>query len=153
MEAQRFPDDYNGIVAGAPAANWTRFQTGGHLWVALAMNNGSRELRAREQAADPGRRGQRRVRHALTASATACLDDPRQCKFDPEVLMCRDGKDAPSCLTPKQVRAVKTIWSGSRNRIGVVYPGYMPGRKPPGGWALYMTGTGPLTGNHWGAGR
>ena len=34
MEAQRFPDDYDGIIAGAPAANWTRFQTGGHLWVA-----------------------------------------------------------------------------------------------------------------------
>jgi hypothetical protein len=38
MEAQRFPEDYVGLIAGAPAANWTRFQTGGHLWAVLATN-------------------------------------------------------------------------------------------------------------------
>src|SRR5262245_2279149 len=38
MEAQRYPDDYDGLVAGAPAANWTRFQAGGHLWAVLALN-------------------------------------------------------------------------------------------------------------------
>ena len=38
MEAQRYPEDYDGIIAGAPAANWTRFQTGGHLWAVIATN-------------------------------------------------------------------------------------------------------------------
>ena len=38
MEAQRFPEDYDGIIAGAPAANWWGLQTGGHMWVADALN-------------------------------------------------------------------------------------------------------------------
>jgi tannase/feruloyl esterase len=81
--------------------------------------------------------------------ADGVLDDPRKCAFDPEVLMCREGKDPASCLTPKQVRAVKDIWSGSRNTAGQVYPGYMPGAEAAGGWSAYMTGSGPRSGNHW----
>jgi feruloyl esterase len=148
MEAQRFPDDYNGIIAGAPAANWTRFQTGGHLWVALAMNKDPESYVPASKLpilAD----AVNKACDTLDGIADGVLDDPRQCKFDPEVLMCRDDKDAPSCLTPKQVRAVKDIWAGSRNRTGVVYPGYMPGAESAGGWASYMTGSGPLSGNHW----
>ncbi|MGC4080916.1 MAG: tannase/feruloyl esterase family alpha/beta hydrolase [Vicinamibacterales bacterium] len=38
MEAQRYPQDYDGLITGAPAANWTRFQAGGHLWAVLALN-------------------------------------------------------------------------------------------------------------------
>lgn len=148
MEAQRFPDDYDGIVAGAPAANWTRFQTGGHLWIALALNKdpesylpaGKLPLLANAVNA---------ACDSIDGIADGVLDDPRKCAFDPEVLMCRDGKDAATCLTPKQVRAVKDVWSGSRNSSGVVYPGYMPGAEAAGGWAAYMAGTGPLTGNHW----
>jgi feruloyl esterase len=148
MEAQRFPEDYNGIVAGAPAANWTRFQAGGHLWVALAMSKDPESHLPTSKLP--------LLADAVNAACDATdgikdgvLDDPRQCKFDPEVLMCRDGRDAASCLTPKQARAVKDIWAGSRNRQGVVYPGYMPGAEAAGGWASYTTGTGPLTGNHW----
>ena len=148
MEAQRFPDDYDGIVAGAPAANWTRFQTGGHLWIALALNKDPESYLPASKLQLLG--------NAVNAAcdtndgiADGVLDDPRKCPFDPEVLMCRDGGDAATCLTPKQVRAVKDIWSGSRNRSGVVYPGYMPGAEAAGGWAAYMSGTGPLTGNHW----
>jgi len=148
MEAQRFPEDYNGIVAGAPAANWTRFETGGHLWIALALNKDPESYLPASKLP--------LLADAVNAACDAndgikdgVLDDPRKCTFDPEVLMCRSGRDEASCLSPKQVRAVKDIWSGSRNRTGVVYPGYMPGAESAGGWAAYMTGTGPLTGNHW----
>ena len=37
MEAQRYPDDFDGIIAGNPANDWTRFYAGGHLWYSLAM--------------------------------------------------------------------------------------------------------------------
>lgn len=37
MEAQRYPQDYDGIIAGNPAHNWTRFYAGGHLWYSLAL--------------------------------------------------------------------------------------------------------------------
>jgi feruloyl esterase len=149
MEAQRFPDDYDGIVAGAPAANWTRFQTGGHLWAVLAMNR------------EPGRyipaaklpaiaRAVNAACDRLDGIADGVLDDPRACRVDPASLACPAGEDRPTCLTPKQADALRDIWTGARDRSGAqIYPGYMPGAEDAGGWASYMSGSGPLTGNHW----
>ena len=150
MEAQRFPEDYDGIIAGDPAANWTRFQTGGHLWIALALNKDpesyipSSKLRVIED-------GVNAACDAIDGIKDGVLDDPRKCSFDPAVLTCRAGQDPASCLTPKQVKAVKDIWSGPRKSSGeVVYPAYMPGAEAAaGGWNAYMTGSGPLSGNHW----
>jgi feruloyl esterase len=149
MEAQRFPEDYDGIVAGDPAANWSHFQTGGHLWIALALNKDpesyipASKLRLLGDAVNTACDG-------LDGIVDGVLDDPRKCKFDPQVLACREGQDPTSCLTAKQVKAVKDIWAGPRNSSGeLVYPGYMPGAEAAGGWAAYMTGTGPQTGNHW----
>jgi feruloyl esterase len=149
MEAQRFPEDYDGIVAGAPAANWTRFQTGGHLWVALALNKDpesyipSSKLSALNDAV-------LKACDSIDGIADGVLDDPRKCPFNPQALACDAGKDTASCLTPKQVKAVKDIWAGARDSSGnEIYPGYMPGAEAAGGWASYMSGTGPLTGNHW----
>ncbi len=149
MEAQRYPDDYDGIIAGAPAANWTRFQTGGHLWAVLALNRDPESYipAAKLSLLDEA------VRKACDAGdgvADGVLNDPRQCTFDPQVLACNAGTDPASCLTAKQVKAVKDIWSGARTASGsLVYPGYMPGAEAAGGWASYMTGTRPLSGNHW----
>jgi feruloyl esterase len=148
MEAQRFPDDYDGIVAGAPAANWTRFEAGGHLWVVHALNKDpesympASKLPALQDAVHAACDANDGIRDGI-------LNDPRTCQFDPAVLTCRDGRDDDSCLTPKQVQAVKDVWAGARNSSGLVYPGYMPGAEAAGGWATYMTGTGPLTGSHW----
>ena len=148
-EAQRYPDDYDGIIAGAPAANWTRFQTGGHLAVVLALNKDPQsylpaaKLQMLGDAVNAACDG-------LDGIKDGVLDDPRQCTFDPATLVCKNGEDSPSCLTARQARAVKDIWTGARNASGAqVYPGYMPGAEAAGGWASYMTGTGPLTGNHW----
>jgi quercetin dioxygenase-like cupin family protein len=149
MEAQRFPDDYDGIVAGAPAANWTRFQTGGHLWVVLALNK------------EPGRyipaaklpaiaKAVNAACDRLDGIADGVLDDPRACRVDPQSFVCPAGEDRSTCLTPKQADALRDIWSGARDRSGAqIYPGYMPGAEDAGGWAGYMSGSGPMTGSHW----
>ncbi len=149
-EAQRYPDDYDGIIAGDPAANWTRFQTGGHLWIAAALNKDpdsyipAGKLRLLDDAVN-------RACDAIDGIKDGVLDDPRRCKFDPQTLACPAGQDAAYCLTPKQVKAVKDIWSGARTSSGrEVYPAYMPGAEAAaGGWGAYMAGSGPLTGNHW----
>ena len=47
--------------------------------------------------------------------ADGVLDDPRKCKFDPAVLTCGAGQDPATCFTPKQVQAIKDIWSGARD--------------------------------------
>jgi len=83
--------------------------------------------------------------------ADGIIADPRKCTFDPKLLQCPAGKDDATCLTPKQVKAVSDVWSGSRTSRGeLIYPGYMRGAEAsPGGWNAYMSGTGPLSGNHW----
>jgi feruloyl esterase len=148
MEAQRFPNDYDGIVAGAPAANWTRFEVGGHLWVVTALNKDpesyvpASKLPTLQDAVNAACDANDGIRDGI-------LNDPRTCQFDPALLTCGEGRDDDSCLTPKQVQAVRDIWAGARNSFGRIYPGYMPGAEAAGGWASYMTGTGPRTGNHW----
>jgi feruloyl esterase len=150
MEAQRFPQDYDGVIAGDPAANWTRFQTGGHLWIALALNKDpesyipANKLHVIEN-------GVNAACDALDGIKDGVLDDPRKCTFDAQALVCKPGQDAAACLTAKQAKAVKDIWTGPRTSSGKeVYPAYMRGAEASqGGWNAYMTGSGPLTGNHW----
>ena len=87
---------------------------------------------------------------ALDGALTARFDDPRRCRFDPRTLVCKSAQDPESCLTAKQAKAVADIWAGSKTSAGdQIYPGYMPGAEAAGGWAAYMTGSGPRTGNHW----
>ena len=77
MEAQRFPEDYDGIVAGAPAANWTRFQTGGHLWAVLALNKDPESYMPASKLpllAD----AVNAACDAIDGIADGVLDDPRQ---------------------------------------------------------------------------
>ncbi len=150
MEAQRFPEDYDGIIAGAPAVNWSRFQTGGHMWVADALNKDpesyvpATKLKALGDAVNAACDKEDGIADGIIA-------DPRKCAFDPKSLQCPAGNDAATCLTPKQVKAVNAIWSGSHTSRGdLIYPGYMRGAEAsPGGWSAYMSGTGPLSGNHW----
>jgi hypothetical protein len=150
MEAQRFPEDYDGIIAGAPAANWSHFQTGGHMWVASALNKDPQsylpatKLRLLGDAVNA-------ACDRLDGIADGVIADPRKCSFNPKALQCAAGKDDATCLTPKQVKAVSDIWSGAYTARGaLIYPGYMRGAEAaPGGWDTTMTGEGPLSGTHW----
>ena len=151
MEAQRYPDDFDGIVAGNPANNWTRFYAGAHLWYSLATLRDAASYIPRSKL-------------PLLASAvnTACdaldgledgvLDDPRACTFDPADLTCPRGRDDDTCLTPAQVQTVHTIWAGSRTSDGeVIFPGLVPGGEngPGGGWGTWVTGAEPFASLHW----
>src|SRR6185503_13656275 len=107
-EAQMFPDDYDGIIAGAPAN-----RTALSLWIAAAV------LKDRESYIPPSK-----YPMIHQAVVTACdsldgvkdglLEDPRACKFDPKVLQCKAG-DEPSCLTAPQVEAARKIYSPAKN--------------------------------------
>ena len=137
MEAQRFPGDYDGIVAGAPANYWTKvFAT--FIWDIQAM-----------QADPAGYIGANKIPAIGKAVAAACdandgvkdgvLNDPRQCRFDPKVLLCKEG-DADSCLTAPQVAALKKIYDGPVDAKGKqMFPGFLPGgEEGPGGWLTWI---------------
>ena len=153
MEAQRYPDDFDGLVAGNPANDWTGLYAGAHLWFSLATLDDPESY----LPADKLPLLEEAVNHAcdaLDGVEDGVLNDPRRCDFDPAVLTCDAGEDPATCLTPKQVTAVKAIWSGTKDSTGkLVYPGLVPGGEAaPGGWSRWVTGSEPFGSTHWRAG-
>ena len=140
MEAQRFPEDFDGILAGAPANNWSRMLSAG-IDVAQTMT------------ADPAGYIPAMKLPAIHAAALAACDaadgvkdgivsDPAACRFDPEVLLCRQ-EDALTCLTPPQVRTLRKLYAGGTTRDGQpIFPGDLPGSELPG-WEYWIVGAGP----------
>jgi Tannase and feruloyl esterase len=139
MEAQRYPEDYDGIVAGAPANYWT------HLLAASIWNT-------QALAVDPASYiSARKLPAVASAVNDACdkldgvtdgiLNDPRQCHFDPNVLLCKDA-EADACLTTPQITALKKLYEGAHDSHGkLIHPGYLPGAELGGnGWAGWVTG-------------
>ena len=142
MEAQRYPEDYDGIVAGAPANYWT------HLLAAAAW-----DLRALLD--DPAGYVPASKMPAVEAAALAAcdandglkdgvIDNPARCKFDPAVMLCK-GSDNDTCLTAPQVAALQKIYAGPHDAKGrSVFPGYSPGGEGgQAGWPAWITGPAP----------
>jgi feruloyl esterase len=146
IEAQRYPADFDGIIAGDPANNWTHHYIGGHLWMALAMDGDGYIPANKVQILADAVNEQC---DALDGIRDGVLNDPRRCRFKPETLLCK-GSDTSQCLTEAQVAAVRKIWTGLRTAEGqVVYPGLVPGGEAgSGGWASYITGNAPGKGRH-----
>ena len=151
MEAQRYPDDFDGIIAGNPANDWTAFYAGAHLWYSLATLRNSAsyiphtKLPALAEAVVAACDG-------LDGLKDGVLDDPRVCNFEPAMLTCTDGQDDDKCLTTAQVKAVEDIWAGGKRPNGeVVFPGLVPGGEngPGGGWGTWVTGRQPFGSLHW----
>lgn len=142
MEAQRYPADYDGIIAGAPANDWV------HL-----MTNAMRLMR--ETLVDPAAYIPAAKLPAIQSAALAACDradavadrvveNPAACRFEPEVLACK-GADSNDCLTPPQLASLKAIYGPLRDEKGrTVYPGYaLSGESEPGGWGGWITGPSP----------
>ena len=150
MEAQRYPEDFDGLVVGDPAHMWTSFYASAHLWYALATLDNEDSYIPPSKVAILG--------DAVTAACDAIdgiedgvLDDPRKCQFDPGTLTCAAGQDESTCFTAAQVQAVTDIWSGPTNSAGdVLYPGLVPGGEAGrGGWSSWVTGQQAYAGTHF----
>jgi len=143
MEAQRYPADFNGIIAGAPANFWSRLLTDA-VWNAQALDQSPASFIPPNKLAAI----QKAVLDAcdtVDSVKDGVIEDPRRCHFDPTVLKCKDG-DGPDCLTGPQVDALRKIYDGPTNpRTGEhIFPGATPGTEAvPGNWALWITGTAP----------
>jgi tannase/feruloyl esterase len=140
MEAQRYPEDYDGILAGAPANSWTHLLTNalGNAQ-ALAAESGS--------YIPPGKLPA--IAHAVNAACDAedgvldgVLNDPRQCHFEPASLQCKDSETS-ECLTAPQVITLKKLYAGAHGAHGeLIFPGYLPGAEDgQGAWLPWITGT------------
>jgi feruloyl esterase len=133
-EAQRFPADYDGIIAGA-AANYPTHLQGAQVWTAKITNENDGYIppakyplihNAVLQACD-----------ALDGLKDRVLEDPRHCRFDPQTIACT-GADAPTCLTAAQVEVARKIYAGPGQAI---FPGLERGSEL--GWAT-LSGPKPM---------
>ena len=140
MEAERYPEDFDGIIAGAPANNWTHHFTG-FLWNEIALN-GKPESKFTVAQLPAIQKAALAACDTLDGVRDGLIEDPRKCQFDPSVLLCR-GAAGPDCLTQTQLEALKKIYAGPKNpRTGEqIYPGYEPGTEAePGAWAIWILG-------------
>jgi feruloyl esterase len=139
MEAQRFPEDYQGILVGAPPISVS------HLLTAALYGT---------YADPPAYIPASKIPAISAAVLAACdaldgvsdgiLNDPRQCGFNPAALLCH-GAESESCLTTAQVAQLRKIYAGLRNAKGEqLYPGYPPGGEEGDyGWETWITGDAP----------
>ncbi len=139
MEATRFPDDYDGIVAGAPAWHWAN-QMINAAWNSRAALLDPTAL-TEESAALLNRRAIAAC-DALDGVKDGVIEDPRQCHFDPASLTCKAGDAANECLTPVQVAAANAIYNGAKRSDGrAIFVGYPRGSEAQ--WARLWAGAGP----------
>lgn len=130
IEAQRYPEDFDGLIIGAPW-NFQSHSNAGFIWDAQAL-------------AAPGAAIPAEKLPAIAAAAVAACDkndgladgvipDPSRCTFDPRSLTCT-GADGNNCLTPPQVAALQKIYDGPKNpRTGEsIFPGFARGSEA--GW-------------------
>jgi Tannase and feruloyl esterase len=145
-EAQRYPQDFNGVLAGAPASITTELNAFNQPWLARVDFDASGRVIL--PAAKLG---------ALHAAVLArCdgidgltdgqIDDPRRCPFDPAVLACPADQDAAGCLTRAQIAVVRRIYSGAVDPRGrALYPGGQPFGSELA-WAGWMIPVDPAAG-------
>ena len=130
MEAQRFPSDYDGIVAGAPANNWTRLMAGDFDGVLAVLKDPASNLPP--SALGVLYRGMLAACDGADGVTDGVLNDPRQCALDLAALQCAPDQTAPTCLTPGQVEAARRVYRGLKDpKTGMqLYPGLAPGSEP-----------------------
>ena len=144
MEAQRYPNDFNGIVAGAPAYNWT-------LGMGAAMTQNMQAMYPDPNNLQEAVIGPKEQELIESSYLNICdeqdgikdgiLNDPRQCKFDVATLLCK-GEKTDSCLSKEQLNAVRTYYEGPKDSKGnPLYYGFpFGGETAPSGWRRWITG-------------
>ncbi len=140
MEAQRYPEDFDGYIIGAPVLKISGEQMRG-IWNAQAVTS------------EPGRIAVEKLPLLAEAVYQKCdevdgvrdglIADPRRCRFDPaaDLTKCPDDKDGKSCFTAAQINGLKKVYGGVRTSTGKqLYPGQPLGAEiaPPGGRSAWI---------------
>jgi hypothetical protein len=136
MLAQRYPDDYDGIVAGAPANDWTRLMLD-FIWNEQALMKPGAFIPAdRVPAIQAAVNAQC---DGLDGVTDGVIGSPQACRFKPEKLLC-SGEASRSCLTQAQIESLRAIYQGMRSRDGTLsFPGFTPGAEV-GSWEGWIFG-------------
>jgi hypothetical protein len=149
MEAQRYPNDFNGIIVGSPANDLVGLGAS-MLWNMQALLAGPR-THGVPDAYIPANKITLLSKLAISkcvgkdggVSTDTFLNDPTTCHFDAAVAQCAAGQDPATCVTPAQVGAVEKLYSGPHNSAGeLLFPGYEPGTgSNTTDWPQWLVGT------------
>jgi len=128
-EAQRFPRDFDGVLAASQGNNLTRLSAG-FVWneqaalASPAVNFSAATLKAVQEAA-------MRACDGLDGLVDALISNPQACRFDPSALRCKSADAGTNCLTPEQVDVLRKVYGGPRNpRTGrQISPGFPAGHE------------------------
>lgn len=143
VEALRYPDDYDGIIAGAPAVDY------GHGLLAWALETSRHQKRGPLTAESVALldANTRRACDLLDGVADGVVGDPRKCtveQLDLNALECQ-GDPSDACLTAGQIETAGYIYTGITDEAGaVVVPGVYPGAELGGDFDLWVTGPVPF---------
>jgi len=127
IEAQRYPEDYDGLIVGAPW-NYQSHSNAGFVWDAQALAAAGAAIPAAKLPA---------INAAVLAACDAndgladkVIENPASCAFRPETLLCK-GTENDSCLTGPQVAALNKLYDGPKNpRTGAsIFPGWARGSE------------------------
>ncbi len=128
IEAQRYPLDYNGILARSPDTSITH-EDANDLWATMALTRTPESALSKQDF--------QLLHHAVLERCDALdgvrdgvIENPLACDFDPEVLRC-PGLKNPECLSEAQIDAVRAIYSGPRHPLTgeLIFPGFEPGSE------------------------
>lgn len=121
-EIQKYPEDFDGVVAGAPAHNFVRLNLRGTVTAQMSLRHPEGNLsRAQTQAVADAALERCDAEDGVT---DGLISDPLHCDFDPKELQCEAGQPADACLTPAQVERVEALYGPIESKGGLaLYPG------------------------------
>lgn len=138
---QRYPGDFDGIVAGAPVFSLTRLNMS-QVWLAQQNTRLAEEGESLAPAQiDLIHESALAACDADDGIADRIIDDPRQCGFDPGVLQCSGSEAPPMCLSERQLDFVRSVYEGPVTAAGErIYAGRLPGGEGNGrqGWQALL---------------
>ena len=141
LEAQRFPEDFDGIISGAPALDYTGLVATHFAWLVQA-NTGADGKEILTKGKVP------LIRDAVSrqcGDATGLVVDPAACTFKPASLICTAGQNS-ECLSAAEAEVLEKWYAGAKNSRGEqLFPGGLPKGSEPY-WPLWVTGLEPAGG-------
>jgi len=151
LEAQKFPDDFDGLMPSAPVYEYTARNTIAAAWFAQAVSDGQGGSVLNSAAAQAVHKSVLEACGAQAGVEEGLVTDPRLCQWQPEMIACAFEHSGPDCLDAKQVAAVKRLMTPATNSKGEIlyaYP-YIPGTETQWeGWNYFGYFSPPTTGGY-----
>jgi feruloyl esterase len=142
ISAQRYPEDFDGVIAGAPALDWPGIAAG-FIRNQQSVFPDPGDLASPVITSDNRRLLAESIRNTcdtLDGVADGVVNDPGACPFDPADLPRCENELGPDCVTGKQLEAIRTIYEGPRIDGEQLHPGFpFGGESDAQGWDLWIT--------------